>query len=128
MTAALLFFWPMMAAASDRASTLIADENRRPGARLAVNVARAADNDGFRSPWIEGYCSRQSVRAGESIDIMVSTNPPRPFRIEIFRMGYYGGRGAPVMSSLGPSRARPSRSRSRAPKICTSAGGSLPPT
>ena len=52
--------------------------------------------------WIEGYCSKQSVQAGESIDIMVSTNPPRPFEIEIFRMGYYGGRGARLMTKLGP--------------------------
>ena len=33
---------------------------------------------------------------------MVSTDPPRRFRIEIFRMGYYGGRGARLMTTLGP--------------------------
>ena len=57
---------------------------------------------GFRSPWIEGYCSRQSVAAGESIDIMVSTKSPERFSIEIFRTGYYGGRGARLMTTLGP--------------------------
>ena len=51
------------------------------------------DGNNFRSPWIEGYCSKQSVLAGETLDIMVSTDPPVPFRIEIFRTGYYGGRG-----------------------------------
>ena len=33
---------------------------------------------------------------------MVSTNPPRKFEIEIFRMGYYGGRGARLMTKIGP--------------------------
>jgi len=59
-----------------------------------------------RSSVIEGYCSRQSVRAGESIDICVSTNPPQPFEIEIFRTGFYGGRGARRMAGLGPFPGR----------------------
>jgi hypothetical protein len=81
---------------------LIRDENARPGA-LDWQLTRVrADKDGFRSPWIEGYCSKQSVQAGDSIDIMVSTDPPRKFGIEIFRMGYYGGRGARLMKTLGP--------------------------
>ena len=40
--------------------------------------------------------------AGETLDIMVSTDPPAKFRIEIFRTGYYGGRGARLMTTLGP--------------------------
>ena len=63
---------------------------------------RLDTNLGFRTPWIEGYCSKQSVEAGQSIDIMVSTDPPRPFKIEIFRTGYYAGRGARLMTTLGP--------------------------
>jgi hypothetical protein len=33
---------------------------------------------------------------------MVSTDPPRKFQIEIFRMGYYGGRGARLVQKIGP--------------------------
>ncbi len=81
---------------------LIRDENRKAGA-LDWQLTRVrADKDGFRSPWIEGFCSRQSVMAGESIDLFVSTDPPRKFQIEIFRMGHYGGRGARLMTTLGP--------------------------
>ena len=47
-----------------------------------------------RSPWIEGYCSANSIRAGEKLQIMVSTNPASPFKLEIFRTGYYNGDGA----------------------------------
>lgn len=83
-------------------SSLIAEENAREGARDWQLTRVRPDKDGFRSALIEGYCSRQSVLAGESIDIMVSANPARKFRLEIFRSGYYGGRGARKMMELGP--------------------------
>jgi hypothetical protein len=82
---------------SSRKRNSIQQENRRDGARDWQLTRVRVDGSGYRSPWVEGYCSKQSVRAGETIDIMVSTNPARRFRIEIFRMGYYGGRGARLM-------------------------------
>ncbi len=85
-----------------RTANPIVTENLKPGATDWQLTRVRPDRDGFRSPWIEGYCSKQSVKAGETIDIMVSTQPPRRFRIEIFRMGYYGGRGARAMMTLGP--------------------------
>jgi len=89
-------------AAGESAGNRIVEENRKPGA-LDWQLTRVrVDASGYRSPWIEGYCSRQSVSAGESIDIMVSTDPACAFEIEIFRMGYYGGRGARLMTKLGP--------------------------
>ncbi|MFO0946215.1 MAG: hypothetical protein U1D30_09755 [Planctomycetota bacterium] len=86
----------------DGPRNIVIEENEKPGA-LDWQLTRVrVDGKGFRSPWIEGYCSKQSVQAGETIDIMVSTNPPRRFQIEIFRMGYYGGLGARLMTTLGP--------------------------
>ena len=82
-------------------------ENRREGARDWQLTRVRVDLDGFRSPMIEGYCSRQSVAAGETIDIMVSAEPAKRFRIEIFRTGYYGGRGARKMTELGPFQGKP---------------------
>src|SRR5690606_9112725 len=55
-----------------------------------------------RTPYVEGYCSRQSVKAGERLDIMVSTSPVQSFKIDIYRTGYYGGTGARLLQSLGP--------------------------
>ncbi len=79
------------------------EENAKPGSTdWQLTRVRLDKPGGFRSQWIEGYCSRQSVAAGDTIDIMVSTDPPRPFQIEIFRTGYYGGRGARLMTTLGP--------------------------
>lgn len=100
--------WASIASAADQAelsrlrSDRIVQENRMPGATDWQLTRVRVDQDGFRSPWIEGYCSRQSVMAGETIDIMVSTDPPQPFQIEVFRMGYYGGRGARLMRTIGP--------------------------
>ncbi|MFO0909197.1 MAG: DUF6605 domain-containing protein [Isosphaeraceae bacterium] len=87
---------------AERRPKLIREENQRPGARDWQLTRVRPDKDGFRSVDIEGYCSRQSVKAGESIEIMVSTRPARRFQIEVFRMGYYGGRGARLMTTLGP--------------------------
>ena len=49
---------------------------------------------------IEGYCSANSVRAGETLKIMVSANPESNFKLEIFRTGYYGGLGARLMKTF----------------------------
>lgn len=80
----------------------IVQENAKPGATdWQLTRVRLDKTGGFRAPDIEGYCSRQSVKAGEKLDVFVSTKAKR-FRIEIFRTGYYGGRGARLMTTLGP--------------------------
>lgn len=101
--------------APDRArrgpDSIIARENGREGARdwqltrVRLETPKGGTaRDAIRSSLIEGYCSRQSVAAGETIEFMVSTNPPVRYQLEIFRTGYYGGRGARLMTTLGPFR------------------------
>jgi len=52
-------------------------ENARPGTSdWMLTKTRVDDRQKFRCPWIEGYVSRNSVRAGEALDVFVSTNPP----------------------------------------------------
>lgn len=88
---------------ADRDPDLIRRENAREGSRDWQLTRVALENyTSVRAKYIEGYCSKQSVATGETIDIMVSTNPPAKFQIEIFRTGYYGGRGARLMQTLGP--------------------------
>lgn len=87
---------------------LIKRENQKEGSSdWQLTRIQLDKRDGFRSPKIEGYCSRQSVAAGEPIDIMVSTRPAQEFKIEIFRTGYYDGRGARLMKTLGPFQGKP---------------------
>ncbi|WP_203328935.1 N,N-dimethylformamidase beta subunit family domain-containing protein [Candidatus Laterigemmans baculatus] len=88
------------AAADEGPQNVIERENAHEGSTDWQLTRVRVDGGQYRSPWIEGYCSRQSVKAGETIDIMVSTNPVRDFSIEFFRMGYYGGRGARLMKTI----------------------------
>lgn len=90
-------------AANSRRSSLIAQENAKPGSLdWQLTRVRLEKNLAFRAPAIEGYCSRQSAKAGETLDFMVSTNPDAKFLFEVFRTGYYGGRGARLMLTEGP--------------------------
>ena len=84
---------------------LIAEENAKAGTRdWMLTNTRIDPATKYRCPWIEGYCSATSVRAGERISFHVSTNPESPFRIDIYRMGFYGGAGGRLVRSLGPFR------------------------
>src|SRR5262249_44742140 len=57
---------------------------------------------GNRQATIEGYVSRSSVKAGETLDFRVSTSIPAGFFLDIYRLGYYGGRGARHITRLKP--------------------------
>lgn len=98
---------PVVAQTSARDNSIQA-ENRKPGSSdwqlTRVKVDAASGN--FRCSLIEGYCSHQSVEAGDTLKIMVSTAPAARFKIEIFRTGYYGGKGARLMTTLGPLQGK----------------------
>jgi hypothetical protein len=101
--AALLKPLPQASAAAPAKRELIRDENSKPGTTdWRLRNVWIDPGTKYRSPRIEGYCSKTSVRAGETLRIMVSTNPPSPFAIDLFRMGYYGGQGGRQVQRLGP--------------------------
>jgi hypothetical protein len=88
-------------------SDLIQRENAKKGTRdwlltktrtVPGKINKILDNG--RCQEIEGYCSANSVRAGETLKIMVSANPASDFKLEIFRTGYYGGSGARLMKTF----------------------------
>jgi len=91
-----------------QASGLVLEENERPGTRDWLLTKTRVDPDAaHRCPWIEGYCSRSSVQAGETISFHVSTNPPSRFTIEVFRMGYYDGDGGRCVAVFENLQGRP---------------------
>ncbi len=91
------------ASAAFAQSDLIRRENARPGTRDWLLQKTATDpQTKYRCPWIEGYCSHTSVRAGDTIRFHVSTNPVSAFTLDLYRLGYYGGAGARHVLSLGP--------------------------
>jgi hypothetical protein len=82
---------------------VIRTENEKPGTRdWMLTKTRVDPATKYRCPWVEGFCSRASVRAGEELSFFVSTNPPSPFRIDVYRTGYYGGLGGRHVVSHGP--------------------------
>lgn len=96
------------AAEPKRQPNLIQRENQRPGALdWQLTYVLLDKPNGFRTPWIEGYCSHQSIEAGQRLDFFVSVDPPAKYLIEIFRTGYYGGRGARLMTTIGPLSGHP---------------------
>src|SRR5687768_17225028 len=82
------------------APPVVTEENSKPGDRdWQLTYAKFDARQKFRSPFIEGYCDRTSVRPGETIRFFLSTSEPAIARIDLYRMGYYGGSGArPVRS------------------------------
>ena len=63
------------------------DENNLPGAEDWALTRPALGRE------IEGYASACSVSRGHALELYVNTAAPS-YTIEIFRMGWYGGRGA----------------------------------
>lgn len=85
-------------------SDLIEVENFKTGTtdwiiNVPFDTCAYPDHQNCRREQIEGYCSKNSVKAGDSLSIYVSTNPATAYTLDIFRMGYYGGSGGRLMQS-----------------------------
>ena len=87
-------------------SDVIVAENAKPGTTdwIITKVVRHPDEP-YDKGWhrrkeIEGYVSHTSIRAGETLKVLVSTAPADKFTLDIFRMGYYGGKGGRLMKSF----------------------------
>jgi hypothetical protein len=61
---------------------------------------------GGRSVLIEGFASRASVRPGDKLDFHVSTDQPSPFVIDLYRLGYYQGKGGRHVLRVGPFKGQ----------------------
>ncbi len=106
-TAAGLTAGTTFGAKKSGANNPVERENERPGTSGWQLARVRVDSSPYRTKWVEGYCSKQSVTAGEALTIFVSTEPARRFTIDIFRMGYYGGAGARRLTRLGPIAGEP---------------------
>src|SRR5437879_11600393 len=94
-------------AAAPARSDLIRGENEKPGTNdWMLKNTRVDPKTKYRCPWIEGHCSHTSLRAGEKLAVMVSTNPPSPFVLDVYRLGYYGGKGSRHLLHLGPFQGK----------------------
>ena len=88
-----------------RAANPIVEENRKPGTTDWQLTFIRSEN--HRSEAIEGYCSRTSVKPGESLDVFLSADRATDVTMDVYRMGYYGGKGGRHVTRLGPFPVRP---------------------
>jgi hypothetical protein len=79
----------------------IVAENCKPG-----NPATEWDVNGSGDPRIQGFATDISVNAGETIAFKVKSDS-RVYRLDIYRIGYYGGMGARKVDGIKPSASLP---------------------
>jgi len=96
------------ASAAPRQSDLVKAENARPGTTDWQLTYVKFDGKGkHRQSLIEGYCTRMSATAGDTLGFCVSTDPASAFTIDLYRLGYYGGAGGRHVRTLGPFEGKP---------------------
>ncbi len=109
-------------AAGERTRDLIRTENARRGTtawRLAN--PRIDPTARFRCPWVEGFFSHASARAGDTITLHVSTRPAARVAARLYRMGYYDGAGGRLVADLGTFASTPQDEPSLGPnrvRVC----------
>jgi hypothetical protein len=104
-------------AQSIKRKTVVEAENIRPGTTEwqlqytrfddPITMASYPLIRNLRSSMIEGYVSKTSVYPGESIDFKVSANPASKVSIDMYRMGYYDGKGGRFMGRIGTFSVNP---------------------
>src|SRR5688500_19033952 len=95
----------------EHVENIIAKENALPGTAdwlidVKYDTCSPPNHRFCRRPQIEGYASKTSVDINDTIDFYVSTNPNAQYTIDIYRMGYYGGKGGNLKRSIGPLAGR----------------------
>jgi hypothetical protein len=95
---------PLEAAASCASpNNAIEAENCLPGSPDSVWDIPTGDAG---DPTIQGFTTNISVNQGETVTFKVNT-PARAWHLDIYRMGYYGGKGARLVATVNPSVSLP---------------------
>jgi hypothetical protein len=79
----------------------IVTENQLPGTPQST-----WDISGSGDPTIQGFTTDISYNAGSTVQFKIST-PSTHYRLDIYRMGYYQGNGARLVTSIDVSRPSP---------------------
>ncbi len=64
------------------------------------------DINGWGDPTIQGFATDISINLGESVDFKIKTDSDN-YRIDIYRLGYYGGMGARLIDKIAPAVTLP---------------------
>lgn len=87
-------------------------ENNNPGTtswliKVPEKHCEYPDHQYCRRPAVEAFCSQASYFAGDTLNIFVSTDPASSYTIDVYRMGYYGGKGGRLMKSIEAKQGKP---------------------
>jgi hypothetical protein len=119
-TLLLLFHYVSYGQAFSKSARIVA-ENKKAGTTdwlidVPYDTCSYPDHQFCRRPQIEGYCSHASIRAGERLSIFVSTAPASDYSLQVYRMGYYGGKGARLMRSFASLTGTPQQTPAADPR------------
>lgn len=81
----------------DKPPNRVVAENCLPG-----NPSNEWDVNGAGDPTIQGFSTDISYNAGEKASFKIDT-PATDYRVDLYRMGYYGGLGARLHATIRPS-------------------------
>jgi transcriptional regulator CtsR/regulation of enolase protein 1 (concanavalin A-like superfamily) len=73
---------------------------------LTGNLQSEWDVSGAGDASIQGFATDISVNKGQTVTFKIST-PASAYRIDIYRLGYYAGRGARKVATINPSASLP---------------------
>src|SRR6185437_14775885 len=79
----------------------IVEENSLPG-----SPEHEWDINGSGDPNLQGFATDVSVNHGETIDFKIKTDSSS-YRIDVYRLGYYGGMGARLVATVQPHVSLP---------------------
>ena len=79
----------------------IVAENCKPG-----HDSTEWDINGNGDPTIQGFATDISINKGERVEFKIATDAG-DYRIDVYRMGWYGGKGARKVATLKPSATLP---------------------
>ena len=71
--------------------------------QLTGNPASQWDISGAGDPGIQGFATDISVKQGQTVSFKINDTKRDPYRIDIYRMGYYQGNGARLVTTVNPS-------------------------
>ncbi len=106
--AGLIVIFSAVCFAAETRTNVIIEENKKEGSAewlltmVENRTCPKPDHHWCRRKEIEGYCSHTSIRAGQTLSVFVSTDPVTRYNVDIYRLGYYGGKGGCLKMSLGP--------------------------
>ncbi|MGH8489959.1 MAG: N,N-dimethylformamidase beta subunit family domain-containing protein, partial [Gammaproteobacteria bacterium] len=88
-------YGPQVAASCAAPANAIEAENCQLG-----NLSSEWDIGGVGDPSLQGFATEISVNRGATVFFKIDANATGAYRLDIYRMGYYGGRGARKVATV----------------------------